>query len=139
MQGANRWLCYYDADCGICTALARFAQRLDRRGRIEFVPNYEQARLPEGVDSQLVQDTIVVVEPGGPEPLLRAAAVAALLLQLTPFQPLGVLLRLPGMRGLADRAYRLVARNRMHISRALGLGVCRIPTQHGEPPGRLQE
>lgn len=129
MEPLLPFLCFYDADCGICTTLVRFAHRLDRRGRIEFVPNYEEARLPVGVDAQLVQDTIVVVEPGRPGVRLRAAAVASLLRILTPLQPLGLLLQLPGVRSLADRLYRVVAQNRMHISRKLGLGVCRIPSE----------
>jgi predicted DCC family thiol-disulfide oxidoreductase YuxK len=33
---------------------------------------------------------------------------------------------LPGIRGLVDPAYRLVARNRHRISRRLGLNACRV-------------
>lgn len=120
-------LCLYDADCGICTWCVQLGARLDRKQRIEFVPNLDEGRFPVGVDQALVQQTIVVTEAGEDGFKLRAAAVAALIAVLPGGAPLAWLLRLPGVRWLADRGYRWVARNRVRISAAFGLGVCKVP------------
>lgn len=105
----------------------RLAQRWDRAGRIEFVPNFEQERLPAGCDPELVRETIVVVADG--RTTLRAEGVAVLLRALPLGTPLSLVLRLPGVAQLADRAYRAVSRNRHRISARLGLGVCKVETQ----------
>lgn len=120
--------CFYDADCGICTACVRLAQRWDRAGRIEFVPNHAQDRLPAGCDPALVRETIVVVAEG--QTTLRAEGVAVLLRALPFGTPWSFMLGLPGIAGLADRAYRAVSRNRHRISARLGLGVCKVESPH---------
>lgn len=132
MSASYQRMCLYDADCGICTALVRFGQRLDRDQRIEFVANYEEERFPPSVTQELVRQTIVVVEAERSQVLIRAAAVASLLRVLPRWKWLGWLMALPGIHFICDRMYRLVANNRIHISRAFGLGVCRVPEHGGD-------
>lgn len=59
--------------------------------------------------------------------LRGASAVAEVLRQCgQPWRALGAIMVLPGVSHLAAALYRLVARNRSGISRALGWGVCAV-------------
>lgn len=113
----------YDEDCGLCLETCRVALRLDRYARLTFVGNGERP-LPDGVTDELVERTVVVHDPATGRIYTRSAAVAEILDAL----PLGwvpaALLRLPGVRALADRGYDLVAKNRQRISLALGHEAC---------------
>lgn len=113
----------YDADCGVCQKSVGWARKRDRRGRLRFVPN--DGELPDGVSPEETEHTVVVVE--GARKWVRAEATARILRELGPWAALGLLLRAPGVRRLADRAYVRFARNRHRISAALGMGVCVVP------------
>lgn len=120
-------LCLYDADCGICGWCVELGKRWDRQGRVEFVSNLHAERYPPGVSADLVLETIVVNVAGESGYRVRADAVAGVLSALPAGRLLAWALRLPGLRALADRAYRWVSAHRLEISRAFGLGVCKVP------------
>ena len=113
----------YDADCGVCQASVAWARKRDRRGRIRFVPN--DASLPEGVTREETEHTVVVLD--GARKWVRAGATARVLRELGPWAAAGLVLRAPGVRWLADRAYLRFARNRHRVSAALGWGKCPVP------------
>jgi hypothetical protein len=45
------------------------------------------------------------------------------------YRVIGVVIGLPGVRSIAQIVYSLVARNRRHISRLLGMNACGLPQQ----------
>lgn len=113
----------YDGDCRMCTRLARLLRRLDRGGTLEVVAGQDvpiERRFPWITRSALAE-ALHLVQPGG-ETIAGATAVAEIV-RLLPGGALPAwVLRLPGVRSLADVAYRWVARNR----HALGCGAhCR--------------
>lgn len=104
----------YDGDCPLCSREARFLARRDGgRGRIRFEdiadPGFDPGRY--GLDRERVMARIHGVLPDGRvveglEVFRRAYAAVGLGWLLAPT-------RWPGVRRLADAAYRVFARNRL--------------------------
>jgi predicted DCC family thiol-disulfide oxidoreductase YuxK len=121
----------FDADCGVCQASVAWAKRRDVRHRLRFVPN--DAELPKGVSREETEHTVVVLD--GERKWTRAGATARVLGELPFWSALGWVLRTPGLRWIADRAYDRFARNRHRVSAALGLRSCAIAGRPGAAPG----
>jgi predicted DCC family thiol-disulfide oxidoreductase YuxK len=131
----NRWVprkgrartVFYDADCGVCTAVVRVVARMDTHRRLRWISNRDPAALPAGVEPGLLDRTILVVDPARERRWTRSDAFAEIFAAL----PLGRLwawpLRLPLVRSLAGRGYDLFARHRTAISIWLGLAACGVP------------
>jgi predicted DCC family thiol-disulfide oxidoreductase YuxK len=111
----------YDADCGLCNAVARV---LARRPSLVVAPIQSDTglQLLADLDPAAQLATFHVVASDG----VRHSGGAALIpvAHVLPGRRLLVplLVRCPGM---CDHAYELVARNRRRLSRALGLVACR--------------
>ena len=122
---------YYDAGCGVCFQIVRVLARLDVHGRLTWVSNQDLAALPKGVPADLLERTILVVDPERDRRWTRSDAFAQLFAAL----PLGRLwawpLLVPGARSVAGVAYDAFARNRTAISTGFGLAACGVP---GAPP-----
>src|SRR5690606_30755557 len=115
---------YFDASCGICFQTARILTRMDNFGKLRFVPNTDEERLPQGVTPQIVEETIVVSDPEG-RLTYRADAFASIFRSI----PMGALVWIPLslLRPVANSVYDVVARNRRRISESLGLAACGLP------------
>jgi predicted DCC family thiol-disulfide oxidoreductase YuxK len=124
---------FYDAGCGVCFQVVRVLARMDVHHRLTWVSNQDLAALPKGVPPELLERTILVVDPARDRRWTRSDAFAQIFAAL----PLGRLwawpLLVPGLRQLAGFAYDAFARNRTAISTYFGLAACGIP---GAPPPR---
>jgi len=114
----------FDADCGVCQASVAWAKKRDRRGVLQFVGN-DAPELPAGVSREETQHTMVVLD--GARKLVRADGVARVLRELGGWAVAGAVLRVPGIRQLANRGYDRFATNRHRVSAALGLRACQLP------------
>jgi predicted DCC family thiol-disulfide oxidoreductase YuxK len=104
----------YDGDCPLCSREVQFLERRDRgRGRIQFEdiadPSFDPAVW--GLDDQKVMARIHGVLPNGAviegvEVFRQAYAAVGLGWLMAPT-------RWPGLRHLADLAYRIFAQNRL--------------------------
>lgn len=135
MTGAARQL-VYDGDCGLCTRLAGVARRVTRG--VEVLP-WQQADLAAlGLTAAECVEAVRFVERGGPDGEVGTAgprrwrryagapAIAAALRTGGPLSRLvGGLLTAPGLRRLADVAYRFVARHRHRLPG--GTATCAMP------------
>ena len=131
-QAAARPPVFYDVDCGVCFLIARVLARLDVHRRLRLVSNRDRRRCPPTSIAELLDQTLLVVDPERPSRRwTRADACAEILRAL----PLGGLwswpLRLPGLSALAGGVYDAFARNRTRISTWFGLAACGVP---GAPP-----
>lgn len=107
----------YDGECPLCAREIRALRRLDRgRGRIDFedisAPGFDAGRY--GLTARDVIDRIHGVLPDGRvvegmEVFRRAWAAVGLGWLLAPSA-------WPGLRRIADAAYRLFARNRLRLT-----------------------
>ncbi|HEX6277746.1 MAG TPA: DCC1-like thiol-disulfide oxidoreductase family protein, partial [Polyangiaceae bacterium] len=124
-RDARRRTVIFDVDCGICLFFARLLKRLDPCARLTFIGNDEVDRLPPGVDPALTERTVVVVDPNG-----KIHTEERAVFEIGRAIPFGVValgwLRVPGLSLLGRAAYRALAKHRIAVSGALGLGACGI-------------
>ena len=107
----------YDGDCGICEASARWI--LAHVTAVDVVSHHQY-----GLDH--IGSVWFVTDNGRSE---GAAAVSAILksADARAYRAIGVVIGLPGVLLIAGLVYSLVARNRRHISRLLGMNACGLP------------
>jgi len=109
----------YDADCRVCRFTARIVVRLDRSEELAVLPLQDPeadpllASLPEG-------ERLATWRLGRPDGSLTGLGAGApeLLAAMRFTRPLGRVLALVPV-GARDAVYRLVARNRGRLGRAL--------------------
>ena len=129
----------YDTDCGVCLLICRVVKRLDAlellrfRGNDELAPPGEAGAeeqaprsVPAAVTAELVQTTVVVVDPSGAFST-RGRAAAAIVGVLPLGRPISWFLRVPGISHLLDLFYDAVAVRRFRLSELLGYGTCGLP------------
>lgn len=144
----------FDVDCGICFWLSKVIRRWDTRRHLLFQGNGGFSReegaaapellvwddksgkstsrpMPEGIDAELVESTVVVVRPDGSF-VTRGAAIAEVLRALPGCALVAGLLSLRPLAGLRDRLYDAIARRRTAISVELGLSACGVAV-HTKP------
>lgn len=106
----------YDGQCKICNPLADVVRKWDSRHLIEVVPSQAAgllARFP-WIPREAYGRAIQLVGPGGAT-YQGAAAVEHLLAVLPRGKLIAWIFHIPGVRVLADRIYRWVARNRYRM------------------------
>lgn len=122
---------FYDASCGVCFQIIRVLARMDTHRRLTWISNQDLKALPADVPPDLLERTILVVDPETKKRWTRSDAFA----QIFGALPFGRLwawpLLIPGLRQLAGVAYDAFARNRTNISMSFGLAACGLP---GAPP-----
>jgi hypothetical protein len=109
----------YDGDCGICEASARWI--IAHIPSIDVVSHHQYGLAHIG--------SVWFVSGAGR--LEGAMAVSAILKSANSgtYRAIGVVIGLPVVRSIAAVVYSLVARNRRHISRLLGMNACGLPQQ----------
>lgn len=121
------WL-VFDGDCGFCTTSATWvAARLHRAGGADaYVVPWQRADLAAlGTAEERARREVLWVEPRGAVLGGASAFAAWLRFRGGPYGSLGRLLTRPGVRGLADLVYRLVAANRHRLPG--GTPACALP------------
>jgi predicted DCC family thiol-disulfide oxidoreductase YuxK len=116
---------YYDADCGICSALAKWATR-NTSAVLLSIQSSEAELVARGVSSENLLAEAYAISPAG---LSRGSSAVATLLAVARARSVRLgarLMALPCIDRLADAAYRIVARHRARLSVLLGLEHCRL-------------
>ena len=118
---SEKYILFYDSDCGFCHYSARIIKRLDVFNRITFENQYFKGETPDNFD-KLVQETAILYHPVSNQIWLKNKAFA----KLTTLFPIGFLISwifyLPG----AEELYNIIANHRTKISTSLGLAACNI-------------
>jgi predicted DCC family thiol-disulfide oxidoreductase YuxK len=111
----------YDGGCGVCTTWVPFWAPTLARAGLSIAPLQEPwvveraALSPEA----LLSDIRLLLRNGGQ--VVGADVYRYVMRRLWWAYPLYVLTVVPGLRWVFNRAYRVFANNRMHISSACGL------------------
>jgi predicted DCC family thiol-disulfide oxidoreductase YuxK len=125
---------FYDAGCGVCTHVMRGMARRDRLARLTWISNRDTEALPSNVPPDLLDTTILVVDPATGRRWTRARACYEALAML-PFGRLYAWpLVVPGLSTLAGWFYDWFSRNRADISVRFGLAACEIPRRAPSTP-----
>jgi len=113
----------YDGDCGFCTKSARLAARLPSRCEIVAWQHADLDAL--GITQERAEYELLWVTQDGR--VHGGADAVAMLLRDSGalFALLGAVLRLPGVRSVAHRLYRVIADNRYRLPG--GTPACALP------------
>jgi len=106
----------FDGTCRMCNRLARLLERWDSDRQIEVVPSQApgvMARFP-WIPARAYTEALQMIGPEG-RTWQGAAAIEQLLDILPKGRLISWLFRIPGLRRIADRLYRWVAKNRYHL------------------------
>ena len=103
----------YDGDCGFCTASVRVGERLGVRARIQPWQFLDLDAL--NVTPAQAQQAVQWIGADGRHSSGAAAVGEALRTAPGIARFLGALILLPGVRWLAERAYRVIAANRYRL------------------------
>jgi predicted DCC family thiol-disulfide oxidoreductase YuxK len=132
MRGRRRRV-LYDAGCGVCFQLVRVLARMDGFRRLTWIRNDDASAIPSGMDSALVERTIVVVDDATGRRWTRADAFAQILGALPFGRLFAWVLLVPGFNAIAGAAYDAFARNRTVISTWLGFAACSLAPKGPAP------
>jgi len=109
----------FDGDCGVCSRSSAWFGPRNGAGRVERLDLRDPVaaeRFPQ-LDPEAVRALMHVVLPDG-RVVIGLDAVIAVLAELSGAWPaVATLLRVPGLHWLADKVYRLFARNRLFFNR----------------------
>lgn len=110
---APRPVFIFDGDCGFCTSSAGVLRRFfDPRVRYAIAP-YQRLNLTTyGLTASDCDQAAQFVETDGSVHAGHRSIAQALQHSLPVWRPVGLILTLPGIDGLASRAYRWVADHR---------------------------
>ena len=122
---------FYDAGCAVCSQIMLQLAQRDRFERLTWISNQERALIPAEIATDLVDQTILVIDPATRRHWTRSDGFYEILAAL-PFGRLYAWpLRIPGLRTVATWLYDIFARNRASISVRLGLTSCELPNRPG--------
>ena len=113
----TRSVVVYDGDCGICEASARWV--MSHVASVDVVSHHQY-----GLTNI---DSVWFVTPNGR--LEGAAAVSSILKSADSqlYRVIGTAVGMPVILSAAGLIYKMVAQNRRHISRILGMNACGLP------------
>ena len=128
-----RWTLFYDADCGLCSALIAWIGKHDRHRRIECLPLQGEMAQKRGFSAEIVKEagSMVVVRESDGAVFTESEACLELARALGGFWRLAVILR-PIPRPLRDAVYRTVSRHRRSLWRCGGS--CGVRDSGKKPP-----
>ena len=136
-QSSDTLTVLYDADCGICTEVAKVLKRLDRGRRLSLTPLQTAAQRTGPTQQVLLESLHAVDELGrwwvGPAAALEIAERVPIL------RPLAWLSRMPLAYPVIDAGYSLIARNRHQLSRLLRLDACLTPVETSGAPSQRSD
>ncbi len=127
MEIGTKGYMLFDGDCGVCTVSSEKAEAIDKNNLFTIAPyqRYSREELAEqGIDYDRCGEELHVISPTG-KVYRGAFAVNAFLWNYYPWKILvAILYIIPIFLLLEIPAYKLIAKNRHHISRWLGLTAC---------------
>jgi predicted DCC family thiol-disulfide oxidoreductase YuxK len=111
----------FDGQCGLCRKSVAVADRYDSTGLLEFIPYQSEIferRFPR-IHRRLAEATVIVITHDG-EMFTGARAVSEIARLLGGvFAVMGFILMQPVLSHIAERTYRLIARNRSAVSKRM--------------------
>lgn len=100
----------YDGECGFCDLCKRLCLRIDIKKCLSFIP-YQQNRY--GLSVENVQASVWAKVDN--EYYAGAEAISVIIDTLIGTTFIHRVYKVPGIRGISDWAYRLIARHRNHL------------------------
>lgn len=125
----------YDADCGVCTALARWVERAGRDVAVAPIGSTLGARLLRDLEPEARLAGMHAVDRLGRR--RTGAAAVPDVLRVLPAGGLAARVA-EALPGLTAVGYATLAAHRRRISRTLGLEACAVSPDAGEKPWQAE-
>ena len=126
---SERYIVFYDSDCGFCHQTARIIRRMDLFNNLIWAGKDWDGNKPDSIDN-LRDTTIIVWDEDSNQIHTRHLGFSKIVASL-PFGFLGAwILRVPGISYIAGLIYDIISRNRTSISRFLGYSACDISKEY---------
>ncbi|MFC5650110.1 thiol-disulfide oxidoreductase DCC family protein [Paenibacillus solisilvae] len=129
----------YDGTCNLCLTTVRRLKELRSNAVLRFVSvqsledSYEEIPNIESIPTERLMSKMHVVEQNGAI-YAGADGVVRILHTVRGFTWLGLMYRIPGMRGIADLLYRFIAARRYDwfgkTDESCENGACNLPRRH---------
>jgi len=133
-DGQAELVAWIDGQCALCQRARHWIELRDRRGRVGFRDLHEarEAELPGPREQMLARLWVVPREgAGGPSVAAGLEALRQILLRLPGWRWAARLAGFPPLSWLGSLVYRIVARHRHRLGRALGCDAVARPACGG--------
>ena len=124
----NKYILFYDSDCGFCHYSIRVIKRLDVFQRLVFADKTYNGKKPESLDDALSY-TALLYNPSNEKIWLRHEVFGKILIVLPFGFLLGWIFFIPGLSIIFRKTYDIVALKRTNISKYFGLPACDLKTK----------
>ena len=122
---ANKYILFYDSDCGFCHFSVRIIKRLDIFHRIVFADNTYTEEKPKNYKN-LSNVTAMLYNPSTKQLWIKHQAFGKVLILIPMGFLIGWVFFIPGISYLCSLCYDQVAKYRTNISIYLGMPACGI-------------
>ena len=123
----NKFILFYDSDCGFCHYTVRIIKRLDVYNLIEFDHSYSSNSMKPKNLNDLSEKTAILYEANSDKMWIRHQAFGKII-SLLPFgKILSWIFFIPFVSEIFGKVYDLIAKNRTKISIFFGLPACNLP------------
>lgn len=127
----EKWVFYYDSDCGFCKSTVRWLSKVDCFDRIHWSPYQALQEPPRGLSWDDLNSS-AYLDTGQGRLHEGFYAFRMLALKLLPLIPLVPLFWFPGVNLVGVKVYGWVAKNRYRMSGCPIPGI--TPSQDAKPP-----
>ena len=124
----NKYILFYDSDCGFCHYSIRIIKRLDVFQRLVFADKNYIGKKPKSLDDALSY-TALLYNPSNEKIWLRHEVFGKILIILPFGFLLGWIFFIPGVSIIFRKIYDIVALKRTDISKYFGLPACDLKTK----------
>ena len=124
----NKYILFYDSDCGFCHYSIRIIKRLDVFQRLVFADKTYIGKKPKSLDDALSY-TALLYNPSNEKIWLRHEVFGKILIILPFGFLLGWIFFIPGLSIIFRKTYDIVALKRTNISKYFGLPACDLKTK----------
>ena len=124
----NKYILFYDSDCGFCHYSIRVIKRLDVFQRLVFADKTYTGKKPKSLDDAL-NYTALLYNPSNEKIWLRHEVFGKILIILPFGFLLGWIFFIPGLSMIFRKTYDIVALKRTNISKYFGLPACDLKTK----------
>ena len=122
---SNKYILFYDSDCGFCHFSVRIIKRLDIFHRIIFADNTYTKEKPENY-TNLSSVTAMLYNPSSKQLWIKHQAFGKVLILIPMGFLIGWIFFIPGISYLFSLCYDQIAKYRTNISIYLGMPACGI-------------
>lgn len=119
----NKYILFYDSDCGFCHYSVRIIKRLDVFNRIIFADKTYEGQKPSSLE-KMIDSTAILYNPLEDKVWTRHQVFGKILFLLPFGFVIGWIFFIPVISILFEKTYNLVAYNRTSISKFFGLPAC---------------